>query len=333
MSPTPISTVIEEFPTILFSVNQQGEIRKWNQASEKLTGYTAQEIETGKKNFRDIFSDATFFQALETIKQDGQNRILTLEHVPIVCKDGTEKVLKLVIKYRQDAIVDGLNTWVIGFDVTEQYELSQRLLLSNKRFETISNATNDAIWEWDIEADTLWWGEGINDLFGHPEGGQLTSFAWWSERVHEDDRDRVVNKLRNSSLRGEESWKDEYRFRRKDGTYCIVSDRGWTIFNADKKPLRMIGGMSDITEKKIYEQSLIIKNQQLSEYAFFNSHKVRAPLARLLSCVNLLVVENSVDPATKEILNAIKTSADDLDKEIKEIGQLLSIDTLNPNKI
>jgi signal transduction histidine kinase len=89
----------------------------------------------------------------------------------------------------------------------------------------------------------------------------------------------------------------------------------------------MIGGMTDITEKKIYEQSLIVKNQQLAEYAFFNSHKVRAPLARLMSCVNILEIDSEIDKETIEILKAIKLSADELDNEIRDIGNLLSMDS------
>jgi PAS domain S-box-containing protein len=332
MHNTSLSTVIDEFPTMLFAINSEGAIVKWNKSSEELTGFHPKEAENKKEFLKELVSDSSFISDIVAILQSEKDVHKQFHSIGIVCKNGDHKIFNFLVRHRKESILDNLHTWVIGFDETEQYQLSQSLLLSNKRFEMISNATNDAVWEWDIKADTLWWGEGIHDLFGHPEGGNLTSFSWWSNRVHPDDCERVVKKLRDSAQRGENSWRDEYRFKRKDGTYSIVSDRGWTIFDEENKVIRMIGGMTDISEKKIYEQSLIIKNQQLSEYAFFNSHKVRAPLARLLSCVNLLQVEGQINEDTLEILNAVKSSAEDLDKEIKAIGQLLSIDSVKLSK-
>ena len=49
------------------------------------------------------------------------------------------------------------------------------------------------------------------------------------------------------------NWQDEYRFRRKDGTYALVADRGWMVRDASGKAIRMVGAMQDVTERKASE--------------------------------------------------------------------------------
>ena len=95
----------------------------------------------------------------------------------------------------------------------------------------------------------------------------------------------------------------------------------------------MIGGMIDISDKWIYEHSLMIKNQQLAEYAFFNSHKVRAPLSRLLACVALMENYDIQDPELIQLLKSVYSSASELDREIKEVNKLISTDVrLRPDQ-
>lgn len=333
MSNTSFKTVIDEFPVMLFALTKEGQFQSWNKASEELTGYTAAEAELNSEFSRSFFGNSQLLEKIRDIQKQGQDISLTFQNVEVFVKNNTKKIVRLIIRFRQKPIIDELNTWVIAFDETELSEKNAAYMLLANRFEMISQATNDALWEWDIINDTLWWGEGLTGLFGHPEGGQITSFQWWADRIHPKDRERVIQKIRSSAESDVVSWFDEYQFKRKDGTYCYVQDKGLSIYDEHGKALRMIGGMTDITEKKIYEQSLIIKNQQLAEYAFFNSHKVRAPLARLMSCVNVLEIESNVDPETRDILMAIKLSADELDNEIREIGSLLSMDTnLGTNK-
>lgn len=326
MSHTSFHTVIEEFPTMLFAVSIDGQFHLWNKESEQITGYSASEAELNKEFSKEFFCNSSLLNTISQIQKEKKDISVTFQNVEINVKGNFTKKFRFIVRFRAIPIIDEFNTWVIGFDETKQSEINETYILLADRFEMLTQATNDAIWEWDIMKDTLWWGEGLSALFGHPEGGQTTSFQWWADRVHLDDRDRVVRKVRSSAQSEVRSWHDEYQFKRKDGTYCYVQDKGLTIYDKKGKALKMIGGMTDITEKKIYEQSLIVKNQQLAEYAFFNSHKVRAPLARLMSCVNILEIDSEIDKETIEILKAIKLSADELDNEIRDIGNLLSMD-------
>jgi len=66
---------------------------------------------------------------------------------------------------------------------------------------------------------------------------------------------------------GDESWEEEYRFRRADGSYASVLDRGRVVRNAEGKPARMVGSMRDVTEKRRHQEELK-RSEELFRTAF-----------------------------------------------------------------
>lgn len=130
------------------------------------------------------------------------------------------------------------------------------LKLSQERFQLVTQATSDAIWDWNLYSDEIWWNDGIQKLFGYtPEemGGNIQS---WKDRLHPEDADRVVRDIHQHIDTGRANWTDEYRFKRKDGTYAHVIDRGYVVYNSDEMPIRMIGSVMDVTERKSLEDQL-----------------------------------------------------------------------------
>ncbi len=121
---------------------------------------------------------------------------------------------------------------------------------SNERFQLVARATNDAIWDWDLVADTLWWNESYCILFRYPPDARESRVSDWIDRIHPEDRTRVHDKIYAAINRGLTTWTDEYRYRRADGTHADVLDRGYVLRDATGKPYRMLGSMQDITERK-----------------------------------------------------------------------------------
>ncbi|MCE6987759.1 PAS domain-containing protein [Dyadobacter sp. CY323] len=122
------------------------------------------------------------------------------------------------------------------------------LLVAIERFELVAKATHDVIWDWDLVNGTVWWNKGMESIFGYASEEIKSGPDSWYERIHPDDQDRVIRNIHTVIDNGENNWSDYYRFKRSDGSYANVHDRGYTI-KVDDRPVRMVGSMRDLTEQ------------------------------------------------------------------------------------
>ncbi|MGH7365324.1 MAG: GAF domain-containing protein [Candidatus Rokuibacteriota bacterium] len=134
--------------------------------------------------------------------------------------------------------------------------LVRALRESQERFQFVARATNDAVWDWDLVSQAVWWSEGINTIFGYTPAQVGPDVSWWHETIHPEDRERVVTDINAAVDGGAESWSAEYRYRRADGSYALVFDRGYVLHDAEGRGTRMIGAMMDITQRKQLEDEL-----------------------------------------------------------------------------
>ncbi len=130
------------------------------------------------------------------------------------------------------------------------------LQASESRYRLSAQATNDVIWEWDLLANEEIWSENLYHLFGYSHDEVERNPVWWEKLIHPQDRQRVVDGLSAALQHAENIWEDEYRFLRKDGSYAYIMDRGYIERDPGGKPVRMIGAMSDITDRRRREEEL-----------------------------------------------------------------------------
>ncbi len=131
------------------------------------------------------------------------------------------------------------------------------------RYEALGNATSDAIWDYDMKTEKVFYNERLVSIFGYTREELNDNTNWWENNIHETDRARVLKRMNNLLERNKTSWEDEYLFKCKNGEYKIVYDRSYIIRDAEGKPIRLIGAMKDITTLRSLEKELI--NKQLSE--------------------------------------------------------------------
>jgi two-component system, NarL family, sensor histidine kinase UhpB len=134
---------------------------------------------------------------------------------------------------------------------------------TQERFALAARAATDAIWDWDLITNAIWWSDGFYGLFGYSREEVQLTIESWTCCLHPDEKERVESGLRSAIDGGSARWTDEYRFRRKDGSYAFVHDHGFVIRNEAGKPIRMVGGISDITARKQAEQKLEASRLQL----------------------------------------------------------------------
>ncbi|GAC1419257.1 MAG: hypothetical protein NVSMB67_09110 [Flavisolibacter sp.] len=143
-------------------------------------------------------------------------------------------------------------------DVTGQKKAEQELKKSNERFLLASRASSDAIYDWNLITDEVNWGEGMFLLFGYDQNDKTINL--WKKSIHKDDKARIEKSLfKAMSVSKKKIWKEEYRFIKGDGTFSHVLDRGFIMRDASGKPIRMVGSMQDISERKYNEQLLSLE--------------------------------------------------------------------------
>ena len=145
---------------------------------------------------------------------------------------------------------------VVCDDITKRKQAEADLQTSESRYRLSARATNDVIWEWDILANDKVWSENLQILFGYNRQELKKDSQWWENHIHPHDSQRVLEKLNNALLNEETIWEDEYRFLRSAGSAAYVIDRGYIERDSSGKPIRMIGAMSDITDRRRREDEL-----------------------------------------------------------------------------
>jgi PAS domain S-box-containing protein len=141
----------------------------------------------------------------------------------------------------------------------EHYWSVEEIKVANERFDVMMKATHDLVWDWNLETNEVYRDEfGLRNVYGTASNEPIEKIYLWLDRIHADDRPRVEKVINNILQAREETTFDvEYRFRRDDGNYSFVFDRGMIIRNADGRPVRMIGAAQDVTVRKKLEQELL----------------------------------------------------------------------------
>jgi adenylate cyclase len=105
--------------------------------------------------------------------------------------------------------------------------------------------------------------DNIIEVFGYTPSEYLEDASFWRERVHPDDLARVEEVISTFFQNGVHSV--EYRFRRKDGSYCWVNDDQHLIRGLDGKPVEIVGSWSEITARKAAEEEKATAHARLSQ--------------------------------------------------------------------
>ncbi|MFB8795755.1 MAG: EAL domain-containing protein [Microcoleus sp.] len=145
-------------------------------------------------------------------------------------------------------------------DVTERLRSEEALRKSEERFNLLTRATNDAVWDLNLSKNQYWVSGEFEKLFGHKLNEyQTIRVEFWRRNIHPEEMEKVIASF-NETINGDaQCWSEEYSFRRADGGYVFVLDRGYIIRNESGKAVRAIGTMMDITQRK--QSEAIIRYQ------------------------------------------------------------------------
>jgi PAS domain S-box-containing protein len=190
---------------------------------------------------------------LDSIRSLGPAGHRTVGHWRHVRKDG--EVFDVEIT-SDDIVFQGRPARIVlANDITSKMRSDAALRARDERMRYVARATNEAVWDWTIADDTIWWDGSLSRLFGlTPEA--LRDYDRWLARIHPGDRERVDAGLRTAIEGDGEQWSSEHRFARSDGSHAWVWDRGFVIRDAAGCAVRMVGAMTDLSERRASEERL-----------------------------------------------------------------------------
>lgn len=234
--------------TIASDIN--GKINFWNKAAEEIYGWTEAEA-IGRKIIELIPAKQTKEQATDIMNKLSQGFSWSGEFM-VKRKNG--QVFPAFVT--NSPIYDEHNklTGIIGVstDITERKQSEQKLKESNERFNLVSKATNDMVWDWNILTGEVYrnkegWRKILGDCENEIENGTIDD---WDNRIHPEDAEKVRLTIREIQEVKKDFFEIECRMQRYDGTYAYIHDKGNIIRDEEGNAVRILGATQDITKRK-----------------------------------------------------------------------------------
>lgn len=286
------TNILESIGDAFFAVDNNWIVTYWNKEAELILGRKKEHI-VGKQLWEE-YADAIdmkfyreYHKAMET------KQVTSFEaHYPTI------NIWVEVSAYPSD---EGLSVYFK--DVTLRKEADIQLQLANERFEKVTEATNDAIWDWDISNQTFYRSKAIERFLGKEAFKSFTENNFWKDKFHPDDLVKLKNSVEEAVSDPKcTRWELEYRLINEKNNILYVIDRGVIVRNNSGEAIRMVGAMTDITEQKHmelqlselnqslqqYTHELERSNQELEQFAFVTSHDLQEPLRMISSFMDLL---------------------------------------------
>lgn len=208
---------------------------------------------------------------------------------------------------------------------TDLAKTAEELERSQRRFELAIQGSSAAIWDWDIKSDTLYITSKLAEIMDRPlESIQGKNQEQFKNVIHPDDLPLLEERLQDH-FRNHTSFEVEIRLRKGNGEYVWILDTGQAELDRSNKPVRMVGTIVDINDRKLavervkeQNEMLAKANQELDRFVYSTSHDLRAPLSSLLGLINLAGLSREKGECD-ELIKMMKNQIIKLDSYIQDI--------------
>ncbi len=263
----------------------------------------------------------TIFKAVSDMRNKSEYGGISLQRKQL--KGATDEFDNITIAFNQ--LISNLK---------ESYNALQK---SEERFDLAMQGSNDALWDWSVDNKEIYFSDRYKEILGIHNNQFAGNFAEWSNRIHPDDRRETLANL-GRALRGEiEQFNHRYRLRHQNNSYRWVLGRGIVVKSSDKKPVRMVGTIMDITKHKQAEEQLATTLRKLEaehskriiaerlacvgELSASIAHEIRNPLCSIIGAVEHMNDDTLSKDDHNEMCNILHRETKRLDRVLTDFLQ------------
>ena len=245
---------------------------------------------------RDTHTDSRFAANRRTFIETGLRSCWSwpvLTHAGDVL--GTFAVYGPAIGYPSDVQAALMGTLVrLGALAIEHHHSQRTTREMLDRYHLVAEASTNVIYDWNLRTNHLEWSPRMKQVFGYDQ--PLLGFDWWESCVHPAEREHVSESLQRAIAERRKMWSETYRFRRQNGSWATVIDRGHLLFDDEGTPSRLIGEMSDISSQQLLQARLALSERLASvgTLAAGVAHEINNPLAWISSNLHFAIDELKV---------------------------------------
>ncbi|WP_370273672.1 PAS domain-containing protein [Methanosarcina sp. MSH10X1] len=242
---------------LIYDYDVKNNHSSWAGAIEELTGYSFEEVQGFTSDFwTDHVHPEDREKAVKAHANCMERGEKYLEEYRFRRKDGSYFSVEDSGVYLKDESRGIYRVLGVIKDITERKKATEKVRRSEEKYRIAAEQTGQIVYDYNTKTEDVDWAGAIAELTGYSseEFGRINPEIWL-EHIHPDDREKVMENVRLFFEKGERL-REEFRFRRKDGSYIYVEDRGILLRDEEGSAYRLLGVMKDITKLKLVQENL-----------------------------------------------------------------------------